>query len=247
MVYAPQRSGMDHGPSANLRQVGGTRSCSRSNERACRPHNNHPADSYHRQVADTTVQENRHFFDFCHWTSSAHMQCARRILPCTHLQWERWHLVQCAMLCGYVSLARRNHDCTNTTLIRPSQAEIYAAICVACMPSLANFWKASLEGTKVLTTIRSFLRSASSATRSMYSKNSKYSKDGNRRSSYESGSALRTDVSYYDPAEHPFPQLAANEDRQQQRPNEVHKMVTIHLSSQAASPDGDAKKVPVTR
>jgi hypothetical protein len=241
---------MDHGASENLRQIGGTRARLRSNERACRPHNNHPADSCHRQVADTTIQENRHLFDLCYWTSSTHTQCARRLIPCTHLQCERRHLVQCAMLRGHVSLARRNHECVNTSLIRPSKAEINFAICVACMPSLVNFWKSSLEGTKVLTTIRSLLRTASSATRNMYSKtsrNSRYPKEGNHRSSYESGTALRIDVSYYDSAEHPFPSLAAIEDMQQYRSNEVHQMVTVHLSSQAVSPDGDAKKVPVSR
>jgi hypothetical protein len=102
----------------------------------------------------------------------------------------------------------------------------------------------------MLATIRSLSHTASSATRNMYSKisrNSRYPKEGNQRSSYESSSALRTDVSYYDSAEHPFPSLAASEDRQQYRSNDIHKTVTVHLSSKAVSPDGDAKKVMVSR
>jgi hypothetical protein len=50
VVHAPQRPRMDHGASENLQQIGGTRARSRSNERACRPHNSHPADFCHRHV-----------------------------------------------------------------------------------------------------------------------------------------------------------------------------------------------------
>lgn len=149
------------------------------------------------------------------------------------------------MLCGHVSLLIRNRSLKGRA-DQNSQAEIYAAICVACMPSLAKFWKNSLEGTKLLTSIRSLLQSASSATRSVYSKNSKSSKSKNQRSSFESASALRTEASEYDPAEHPFPSLAANNGREQPKTNEVYKMVTINVSSQEASSEKNAtSKAPV--
>lgn len=48
------------------------------------------------------------------------------------------------------------------------QAEIYAAICVACAPSLAKLWKLDFKSTRLYATIQSLLRSSSGSKQGSY-------------------------------------------------------------------------------
>ena len=100
-----------------------------------------------------------------------------------------------------------------------SQAEVYAAIWVACMPSLARLWNVKFKETKLYLTLRSLLGSVQSTVQS------KQPPTG------DSGSQLQI-YSHYVEINHGSSR-GSNENYQKDE-SSIYQLVTVDVSSETA-------------
>lgn len=114
-----------------------------------------------------------------------------------------------------------------------SQAEIYAAICVACAPSLAKFWKLDFKSTRLHATLQLLLHSIRSSKQDSYP-----SLRGTRAGQpfSESVSALQKQSGEVDMAGFSFSSVHAGErgyEMQNHEDSGVYHQVTVDITSQA--------------
>lgn len=118
--------------------------------------------------------------------------------------------------------------------MRYSQAEIYAAICVACAPSLAKIWKLDFKSNRLYATIRSLLHSSGGSKQSSYP-----SARGNTggQSFSESASALQKRSAEVIEAGYSFSSVHAADEGYEMQSREgdvgVYRQVTVDVRSQA--------------
>lgn len=114
-------------------------------------------------------------------------------------------------------------------LIVNSQAEIYAAIWVACMPSLAKVWKIKFTETKFYAGLQSLLHSMRGS-QSTFNKSSRNSRD----SSETLTEPQKDPHAEYKLAPLSFSSVrrASEEGTRSQEESGIYRMVTVDLSSQ---------------
>ncbi|KAF2114937.1 hypothetical protein BDV96DRAFT_646803 [Lophiotrema nucula] len=110
------------------------------------------------------------------------------------------------------------------------QAEIYAAICVACMPSLAKLGRFRFKESKLYTTLQSLLRSTG-RTSNASQRTKRFQPSPNA-----SVSALKHDPAEVSEADCSFSSIHGAEDGYElQRTDGAYRLITVDVTSQEAS------------
>ncbi|OCL06346.1 hypothetical protein AOQ84DRAFT_321579 [Glonium stellatum] len=122
------------------------------------------------------------------------------------------------------------------------QAEVYVAICVSCMPSLARFWKTTVVETKLYGSLQSLFHPMKSSQGSIRSGHPNSSSP--RQKSSGSSSDLRKGQHYElgkREAAHSFSTIETYAEPESREDGGIMKKVTTDVSSQAATEEEEAK------